>query len=79
MADVVLLLWVWVLAGCFSLYAHSASLREDVNLGTVFFLVLTWPWWLSHHRHRDRGGPGDVDDNMVPIRVETTDEKPRRR
>lgn len=79
MADVVLLLWVWVIAGCFSLYAHSASLREDVDLASVFFLVLAWPWWLSQHKHRHDGKRDNADNTLAPIRVETTNEKKRRR
>jgi len=79
MADVVLLLWVWMIAGCFSLYAHSASLREDVDLASFFFLVLAWPWWLSQRKHRHDHKRGDVDHTLAPIRIETSDDKARRR
>lgn len=79
MAEIVLLLWVWVIAGCFSLYAHSASLSEDVDLGTVLILVLAWPWWLGHHRDRSEGGRHAADAKLVPIRVDIKEEKTRRR
>lgn len=79
MADVLLLLWVWMIAGCFSLYSHSASLREDVDLASFLFLVLAWPWWLSQIKHRNGDKRDGIDDTLAPIRIETTDEQTRRR
>lgn len=79
MVDVELLLWVWVLAGCFALYAHGAHLREKVDLGGVIFLVVTWPWWLSQHTHGRNQQRSDRNENFAPIRIDTTDKEQRRR
>lgn len=79
MVDVVLLLWVWVLAGCFALYAHSASLAKDIDLGSVFFLVMTWPWWLTQSARRGNDQRTDTHQNFAKVRIDETDKKQRRR
>jgi membrane protein implicated in regulation of membrane protease activity len=76
MVDLMLLVWVWTTVGCIAIYAHGDSLTEEVTLLTMLLLVLTWPWWLSHHRAGERS---DRPAELVPIRIHVRDKNKRER
>lgn len=79
MADVVLWTWLWTIAGCFALYVHSDQIKRDASLLEVVFLVVAWPWWLSHYKTSVRREGEDKNPSVVPVRIEAPHRKPRKR
>ena len=78
MTEWMLILWVWIVAGCFAFFIRGNRLTEVPDILTTLFLVLAWPVWLSHYKGQHRGYQQQDDKVLVPIRI-TAREKTRRK
>ena len=74
MTPLMLLLWVWVISGGIALFIYSDEVPKKVDLLTVAFLVLSWPWWVSQLKAKKNK---EKEKKLVPVRIETRDHIPK--
>lgn len=69
MGELDMLLWVWLIAGGVTLLSHVDRLPDDADFRTVLFVLVAWPWCISHYssdtRRKER-----PEEHLAPVRVE---------